>query len=347
MRSRAQRKRKMHPWPKWKHACNVRQFQNCSDSKTIKKKPMNKTKIEWTDYTWNPVTGCHKVSAGCKLCYAEVLTKRFGKAWGTGDFRDVRTHPDRLNQPLEIMKKLKGKRVFVCDMSDLFHEAVSFEFIFSVFTRMASCRDTTFQVLTKRIKRAVEFYSWFDDRIHNLGYSAELLSPVFPVPNVWLGVSVENEKEKWRIDELLKCDAAVYFISGEPLIGALTLPTSFLQLPHGRAWVITGGESGHGAMPMHPDWARSLRDQCAAANVPFFFKQWGEYIPFEDAHDEENPGTVYCDAEPEKHSFDGLSLANTTHMHNVIFAKVGKSKSGNFLDGKQHLEFPTTKPALV
>jgi len=120
---------------------------------------MNKTSIEWTDYTWNPVTGCHKVSPGCKNCYAETMNTRFGKG---RSFRDVTLHTDRLNQPLEMGKKLHGKKVFVCDVSDLFHEDVPFEFIGKVFAVMIALQNTIFQVLTKRTKRALEFYQWMD-----------------------------------------------------------------------------------------------------------------------------------------------------------------------------------------
>jgi len=222
------------------------------------------TAIEWTDETWNPVTGCTKVSPGCDHCYAERITNRFG---GPGAFDTVVLHPERLGKPLRWRK---SRMVFVNSMSDLFHDDVPDEFIGRVWQVMGAASMHTFQVLTKRPGRMA---SLLNERI--LTHIPVL--PNWPLPNVWLGTSVEDQK--WadiRIPKLLDAPAAVRFLSCEPLLGPVDLriyPGSWVD------WVIVGGESGPGARPMHPDWARSLRDQCVAAEVPFFFKQWGGRIP--------------------------------------------------------------------
>jgi protein gp37 len=212
--------------------------------------------IEWTDATWNPVTGCTKVSPGCKHCYAETFAERWrgipGHPYEQGF--DLRLWPERLGLPL----RWKSPRmIFVNSMSDLFHEEVPDEFIDRVFETMAAAPRHTFQVLTKRADRLA---AWHAGRraVHGLG-------------NVWLGVSVEDRRYGLaRIPFLRSVRAAVRFLSVEPLledIGELPLA--------GIDWVIVGGESGPGARPMRPEWVESIRDQCLAANVPFFFKQWG------------------------------------------------------------------------
>ena len=222
------------------------------------------TDIEWTDETWNPVTGCTKVSPGCDHCYAERVTERFH---GPGSFERVVLHPDRLDKPLRWRKP---RKVFVNSMSDLFHEQVPDTFIGLVWQVMAETPQHTYQILTKRHARMRSFLNRWPD----------------PLPNVWLGVSVEDQK--WadiRIPALLDTPAAVRFLSCEPLLGAVSL-TRWLHGGFGVAgpwpdldWVIVGGESGPGARPMRPDWARSLRDECEAADVPFLFKQWGGIRP--------------------------------------------------------------------
>lgn len=205
------------------------------------------TSIEWTHRTWNPVTGCTKVSQGCKHCYAERLADRF---WGDRPFTDVRIHPERLDQPVSIRRP---SMIFVNSMSDLFHSDVEERFIRQVFDVMVRCPRHTFQVLTKR-----------SERLASLG-------PQLPwSPNVWMGVSVESEDEIQRIDHLRAAPAAVRFLSLEPLIGPL--PELDLREIH---WVIVGGESGPQARPMDAKWVRSIRRQCRLAGVPFFFKQWG------------------------------------------------------------------------
>ncbi len=208
--------------------------------------------IEWTDNTWNPVTGCNKVSQGCKHCYAERMAKRL-QAMGVERYRngfEVTLHPDLLDLP----KRWKQPRVvFVNSMSDLFHEKVPEDFIQAVFATMRECPQHTFQVLTKRSQRLSD------------------LSGVLDWPeNVWAGVSVENADVIRRIDHLRNVPSAVRFLSCEPLLG----PLDSLVLT-GIHWVIVGGESGPGARMMKREWVLSILRQCEMAQVPFFFKQWG------------------------------------------------------------------------
>ena len=213
---------------------------------------MSSTKIEWTESTWNPVTGCTKVSAGCANCYAERMATRL-QAMGQPNYRNgfkVTSHQHVLDLPLSWKAP---RRVFVNSMSDLFHEDVPESFIRSIFDVMKQAHWHQFQVLTKRDKRLVE------------------LAPRLEWPdNVWMGVTVENRKAKPRITALRKVPAAVRFLSLEPLLESL----GSLNLD-GIRWAIVGGESGPGARPMEEAWVHEIKEQCEAAEVPFFFKQWG------------------------------------------------------------------------
>lgn len=266
------------------------------------------SKIEWTDATWNPLRGvrgkwhCTKVSPGCKNCYAERINKRFnGPAYKVGA-DTLRLDDKILEQPLRWRKP---RMIFVCSMSDLFHEDAQFDWIAAIFGIMAACPQHTFQCLTKRPERARAFFDWLREERplpeHGRGCHRERLSAVWkgwyhteyrgdwldvarghwPLPNLWLGVSAEDqERANERIPVLLKLPAAVRFISAEPLLGSLDLTPWLGRRPlvnPARFWVIVGGESGPGARPMHPDWARSLRDQCVEAGVAFHFKQWGAF----------------------------------------------------------------------
>jgi protein gp37 len=210
------------------------------------------SRIEWTEATWNPLTGCTKVSPGCKRCYAERLARRL-KAMGQRNYRNgfrLTLHEHMLTAPLSWKTP---QLVFVNSMSDLFQAEVPFEFISRAFETMRQASWHVFQVLTKRSERLEEV-------------SSDLQWP----GNVWMGVSVENAKYTFRIDHLRHTGAAIKFLSLEPLLG----PLPNLDLT-GIDWVIVGGESGPGARPMHPEWVTDIRDQCASAGVPFFFKQWG------------------------------------------------------------------------
>lgn len=310
------------------------------------------TKIEWTNETWNPTTGCDKVSQGCKNCYAATVAKRF---WGERKFTDVKMHEDRLTIP---MKWKQPKMIFVDSMSDLFHDDVAVSFIDKVFTVIAHCPQHTFQILTKRPERLKDY---FQGRVENLAQGiinaidsmgwlqisyerayelAEMIKK--GLPNVWLGVSCENQATAdERIPLLLQVPAAVRFLSCEPLLGEIDLtkidvqPTGIKNKTWIRPaihWVIVGGESGHGARPMHPDWVRSLRDQCQAADVPFFFKQWGEWMPT-DSWDANLKSEIVLNP-------DGEEMVVTTNPKAVVMRKVGKSKAGRTLDGVEHNEFP-------
>jgi protein gp37 len=214
---------------------------------------MAQSSIEWTEMTWNPTTGCTKISAGCKFCYAEIMTRRL-KAMGIEKYKHgfttVKTHPEALAIPSTWKSP---KIVFVNSMSDLFHKDVPLDFIIQVFKIMNEHPQHVFQVLTKRAERLLE-----------------LNAKVVWTHNIWMGVSVENQKVADRIDCLRKTNARVKFLSLEPLIG----PLSNLNLDK-IDWVIVGGESGHNPRPMEPEWVLDIQDQCKYGNVAFFFKQWG------------------------------------------------------------------------
>lgn len=348
----------------------------------------DKTKIEWTDATWNPVTGCTKVSEGCDHCYAETIAHRFAgtKAYPNGF--DVTLRPERLDQPLRWQRP---RQIFVNSMSDLFHKDVPDEYIARVFAVMALAPQHTFQILTKRPGRMRSFVqdnckcgrhgarahvrsamAWAvsranPDRIPGVPDDAEdrVLRVDWPLPNVWLGTSVENQK--WadvRVPLLLDTPAAVRFLSCEPLLGPVDLtPWQWcnrdggdykgagssrycrLHLGHEGAcrtailkqldWVIVGGESGPGARPMHPEWARSLRDQCTAAGVPFLFKQWGEWAPIGP---DDMPGTrddFWMDATGKGSFYSTRYQSGVAHM-----AKIGKRAAGRELNGRTWDEYP-------
>ncbi|ADG20356.1 Gp37Gp68 family protein [Paraburkholderia atlantica] len=326
------------------------------------------TKIEWTDATWNIVTGCDVTSPGCKNCYAMKLAgtrlrnhpsragltrpTAAGPVW-TGE---VRFNDQWLDQPF---RWTQPRMIFVCAHGDLFHESVRDEWIDKVFAVMARARQHTYQVLTKRADRMREYLSHpvrhgrMLAASHEIGW-AGMEWCQWPLPNVWLGVSVEDQKRAdERIPALLKCPAAVRWISAEPLLGPIDLtcieidemltPTTrgrisalstddenrYFQAPHALDWVVVGGESGSRARPMHPDWARSLRDQCAEACVPFLFKQWGEWAPGSNWPDDiAIPSGELC-------NFDNPLLDDAGSVW-----RVGKKAAGRLLDGRTHDEFP-------
>lgn len=213
---------------------------------------MAQSSIEWTEMTWNPTTGCNKVSQGCKHCYAEIMSRRL-KAMGVEKYKngfEITTHEEALDIPYTWKKP---RIVFVNSMSDLFHEKVPLEFIQKTFKVMNDCSQHTFQVLTKRSERLKELsgkLNWTD--------------------NIWMGTSIEDEKVLYRKDNLVECGANVKFLSLEPLIG----PLPNLELS-GIDWAIVGGESGPGARALEEEWVIEIRDKCKKTDVHFFFKQWG------------------------------------------------------------------------
>lgn len=220
----------------------------------------DRSEIEWTDATWNPVTGCTKVSPGCDNCYAERFSERFrgvaGHSFQTGF--DLTLRPERLQQPMEWKKP---RMIFVNSMSDLFHKNVPNEYVVRVFEVMERAHHHTFQVLTKRTSLLRNFVN-----TRYVGRAAPA--------HIWLGVSIESPKLLVRLKHLQQTNASVRFVSFEPLLermGAMSLD--------GIDWAIVGGESGHRARPMDPKWVREIRDQCKAQGVAFFFKQWGGRTP--------------------------------------------------------------------
>lgn len=245
----------------------------------------DRSKIEWTDATWNPVTGCSKItgSPGCSNCYAATFTERWRGTRGHYFARgfDVQEREDKVDLPLRWKRP---RRVFVNSLSDIGHKAVSEGFLVEVFAVMALASQHTFLILTKRPGRVRSLLSQVDlaDPSAFAGRVAarvaEREGPLieWPLPNVWLGTSAENQA--WagvRVPVLLSTPAAVRFVSAEPLLGPLDLSAWLGSGPGRLQWVIAGGESGHGARPMHPAWPRALREQCAVAGAAFFFKQWG------------------------------------------------------------------------
>ena len=355
-----------------------------------------KTNIEWCDSTWNPLRGCSRVSEGCRNCYAEKLAYRFsgagqpyeglavlknGHASWTGDVRLVEEHL------LDPLKWKKPQRIFVNSMSDVFHENVPDEWIDRIFAVMALCPQHVFQLLSKRPERMRDYMSndwgtrvanqlvrWLsDDAITTKQFEQKRYRLTEPLPNVWLGVSVEDQKTAdERIPLLLQIPAALRFVSCEPLLGPLELrvretdpddpalgwssdalfPWDMWRSDDGLSsdgplhpridWVICGGESGPGARPMHIDWARGLRDQCVAAEVPFFFKQWGEWRPPME-------GETYTTADglagkPPAYLVESSGMVNCFHRageeNPQVMLRVGKKKAGAVLDGREWKQFP-------
>ena len=273
---------------------------------------MSQTKIEWCDKVWNPITGCSPVSGGCANCYAKRMANRLKGRYGypQDDPFKVTFHPDRLDEPLHWKKPC---RIFVCSMGDLFHPKVLFHIYQEISQIIDQCPQHTFLLLTKRPQTMRDTWIW-------------------QYPNLWLGVSVEDQKTAdERIPILLQIPAAYYWISHEPGLGMVTYPKEFLSLKN-RAWLVTGGETGPKARPMHPDIPRHDRDQCQSAGVPFFFKSWGEWGLHNDHFGAglflKPDGSLGCQGD----SWDGNVQA---------IRKVGKKNAGRLLDGKIWEEYPS------
>lgn len=318
---------------------------------------MGKTKIEYVTDVWNPLTGCDPVSEGCENCYARRMAYRLKVRCGypaDNPFR-VTLHPQRLDQPL---RQRKPRRIFVCSMGDLFHEDVPEKFLYDVWDVMVLNRQHTFLVLTKRPARMKNFIERVManrmDYAYTLGNTPEGTETrkwaQKPVQNIWLGVTAENQQTAdKRIPILLQIPAAVRFVSVEPMLGPVDLERwlpiewsevgeTWIEAFPGKHcydtrlhWVICGGETGPGARPMHPDWARSLRDQCQATGVPFFLKSWGEHC-----YPSQMPDTTYYAL------LDRYDLDQDAGAHHVIESpwKVGKKAAGRLLDGRTWDEVP-------
>ncbi len=359
----------------------------------------DKTGIEWTDSTWNPIRGCSRVSEGCRNCYAERIAYRFS---GPGQPYEGLV---RINAAGERVPEWSGKihfaenhlldpfywttprRIFVNSMSDLFHPNVTDAMLDTIFAVMALCPNHTFQILTKRPQRMKDYCSdagaiarivtKMNMIVHGVGKAVGVITPDdngldgFHLYNVWLGVSVENQAAAdERIPLLLKTPAAVRFISAEPLLGPINLtaikwirievreqdyrrfgvppPSELLSCNNvlqsrpadefnsakiGLDWVICGGESGPGSRPMHPDWVRSLRDQCVSSSIPFFFKQWGEFTA------EQCPGVDVVLS--KLHA--GQCVTSGIRGHHTLYTRVGKKTAGALLDGVEWKQFPEVK----
>lgn len=392
----------------------------------------DRSKIEWTDASWNPIRAllphpdgpkigwhCEHASDGCRFCYAEAMNKRLGTRLafkpGVRDRIEIMLDEDMLLKPL---KWKRPRMVFVCSMTDLFADFVPDDWIDRMFAVMALCPQHTFQILTKRPARMREYLSTApdagSDRACDIYIAAQGIALAqklnrgigqWPYDNVWLGVSAERQAEAdQRIPDLLATPAAVRFVSLEPLLGPIDLErlhlrvtdartgklvdinnpfnafrgqtwTTLISGPHagkrfysggssyGRLdWVIVGGESGPEARPMHPDWARSLRDQCTTAGVPLFFKQWGEWAPVSDDEIPVQFGDLCSDFRTLcSNGFVGELSIGSALIHkphnwpqcfpdgsdgdasceSAVMRRVGKKAAGNTLDGRQWLQWPT------
>lgn len=337
-----------------------------------------KTGIEWTDSTWNPIRGCSRVSEGCRNCYAEGVAARFSHPakqnylteWGDyeggraeGPYHGLIAKTGQWNGQIKVidhlmnwpLRKKKPMRIFVNSMSDLFHENVPDKVIDRIFAVMALAPHHTFQVLTKRPARMRAYFENPGYRSEIIGIEAEDISGIdrydenlhqrwlLPFPNVWLGVSVEDQATaNERIPLLLDTPAAVRWVSADPLLGPVVLNRYLFvgaeggidfaytprQLLH---WIVCGGESGRNARPMHPEWARSLRDQCEAAGVKFLFKQWGEWVP--DGQQSSHDIPAIASSQPRAISFHRFD-------ENTSGSKVGKKAAGRLLDGVLHDAYP-------
>ena len=289
------------------------------------------THIQWTEATWNVVSGCTRVSDGCTHCYIErtppmrMAHRRFDRD-GIGGTTGVQLHPDRLAIPLHWRKP---RLIFVCSLADLFHDNVPDGYLAQVWEVMAQCPQHTFQILTKRPAR---MRSWLKRWHDNTGLA-----------NVWCGASIESNDYVGRADKLREVPAAIRFLSLEPLLA----PINDLDLT-GIGWVIVGGESGPGARPMHPDWARNLRDKCTAARVPFFFKQRGEWT-WNEPDNFCMPTKPYSDRVAVMHP-TGITAMTKGNPFNPFerghpywatrIERVGKKAAGRELDGREWNEFP-------
>jgi protein gp37 len=382
----------------------------------------DKSKIEWTEATWNPTVGCSVISPGCTNCYAMKMAARL-EAMATADrprWTPAHRNGQKLAHYADTTKRVNGnavwtgklalapddillkplswkrpRRIFVNSMSDLFHESVPDEWIDRVFAVMALAPQHTFQVLTKRAERMRAYLGgpWIGvdpvgarvaDATWSLvpfaalpeGCNVSGEHPIGPLingqpefgwrrylklyhphllPNVWLGVSAEDQtRADERIPHLLETPAAVRFVSAEPLLGAIELTHMRDDRGHPVDWIIVGGESGPNARPMHPDWARSIRDQCQAAGVPFFFKQWGEYLPVGQhlsgcgkVHGATavKPGRMklhYAGTPQQspKHAFAEHGVEFNSTADGRLTFRVGKRAAGRLLDGREHNEMP-------
>ena len=322
---------------------------------------MAQSKIEWTTWTCNPAPGCMHVAAGCEHCYAEKFAARLANMGQKKYQAVVRKGPMGKYLPqwngqiyldmaaIEALRKIKKpKMVFLQSMGDIFYEKIADSDIRKILAIAAECHWHTFQILTKRPQRAY-------DILHRFYGTSDGVK--WPFDNVWLGVSCSTPDDLWMLDMLLAIPAAVHFVSLEPLLNAIRISQHALR---SLDWVIVGGESGKGARPMHPQWVRDIRDQCVAAGVPFFFKQWGEWAPFIDDINHHYSGSTWgnvaynrairrcakahgasilLDDRPE--GWSNIMLRNGCCVNKgLMIGRVGKKKAGRILDGRTWDEMP-------
>jgi protein gp37 len=332
-----------------------------------------KTGISWTDATWNPIRGCSRVSEGCRHCYAESVAHRFsgpglpyeglvqlgadGKSTGkwNGSIKFVEEHL------LDPLRWKKPRRIFVNSMSDLFHKNLADEIRDKIYAVAAMCPESTFQILTKRQTELWDY--WFlistQHRLWRISRAIDELFPAptkasiaakerlfegGPIPNIIHGISAEDQPnfdQRWNVLSRLKACGFLTMLSCEPLLSAIDLGDAKPD------WVIVGGESGPGARPMNPDWARSLRDQCKAAGVPFFFKQWGEWGDWDGTEENDHQAAAVASIVNDERKWP-------THLHNFgedpengdWAYRIGTKTSGCLLDGVEHHEFPNQQQEL-
>jgi len=324
---------------------------------------MGKTRIEWTQATWNPVTGCSPISPGCAHCYAARMAKRLAGRAGYPEAPDefkVTVHPERLEEPLRWKKP---RMVFVCSMGDLFHESLAIGHIEPIFEVIKATPQHTYQILTKRPERMAIALSAISFHLNGNA----------PLQNLWVGVTAENQEQAdRRVPVLLQIEAATRFVSVEPCLSEIDLTELHQQGMHhvnaltGKVciekpqyctgygayygnkldWIICGGETGPGARPMHPQWVRSLRDQCQTADTPFFFKSWGDWCP--KSHTELFPtfdnsmrwGILTRDGEFYENTTPWNGRNEVSPDYEATVYRIGKKAAGRLLDGRTWDEFP-------
>lgn len=347
---------------------------------------MSRTSIEWCarpgklPEVWNVVTGCNKVSQGCKNCYAEIMHKRlqfmYPEKYDHDFLSGAHIHEDLLTLPFTWKKP---RTVFVNSMSDLFHANVPISFLHKVYAIMALCPKHTFIIVTKRPENSKAYFdigkeklvSCWENATYEMGLSdkdEDTDAPAcalynyteknWPLPNVWHLVSTEDQTTfRERVNLLLQIPSRVYGISAEPLLGPIDLEEYVLLRKDGTYpfrnlaekhrtkyidlldWIVCGGESGHHGRPMHPDWPRSMKNTCVKAKKPFFFKQWGEYLPYIKSEMKPFQKIVWIGRETAELADDSKSFNYPYDFHEMM-AKVGKKKAGRLLDGKEWNQFP-------
>lgn len=328
---------------------------------------MYRSSIQWTDSTWNPVLGCSPVSEGCRNCYAASMAYRFRETdsvfYHLADRRCGRAvfnggiHTNEA-QKLAPLTWRKGRLVFVGSMTDIFHENIPDFIRTDIFAVIAACPQHVFQMLTKRPKLAVDYFRRTDmaslrTAMRGLDLPGiDRLPSTWPLPNVWMGASMENQPAaNERMGDLLRIPAVVRFASVEPMLGPISLRIPCAPFWGGKNtrwtlpldWVIAGGESGPGARVSDPRWFRNLRDECAVFRVPFLFKQWGEFYPDDYEPDSDRPliRAVWSDGVKWHPS---PRLVDRFRHDATLMVRVGKKRSGRLLDGREHNAFPVQMP---